>query len=153
MDVNVNGAFYEAAAKILKQQGLGNVVFTASVSASLVDTPQRQAFAATSIGKSPLPQISAYARVYVSGNIDLTPGLIQCLRGWRSAACPVTGGRVGGFLLSKLRLTWLYGDQNDRVCIRGNAQEIQWLEQTPAGRMSPSYELKGVRILPPSPYF
>lgn len=45
MDVNVNGAFYtaRAAAKIFKQQGFGNFVFTASVSASLVNTPQRQA--------------------------------------------------------------------------------------------------------------
>jgi NAD(P)-dependent dehydrogenase (short-subunit alcohol dehydrogenase family) len=45
MDVNVNGAFYtaQAAAKIFKEQGFGNVVFTASVSASLVNTPQRQA--------------------------------------------------------------------------------------------------------------
>jgi NAD(P)-dependent dehydrogenase (short-subunit alcohol dehydrogenase family) len=45
MDVNVNGAFYtaQAAAKVFKQQGFGNVVFTASVSASLVNTPQRQA--------------------------------------------------------------------------------------------------------------
>lgn len=45
MDVNVNGALYtaQAAAKIFKQQGFGNVIFTASVSASLVNTPQRQA--------------------------------------------------------------------------------------------------------------
>ncbi|KAJ5698406.1 hypothetical protein N7462_000411 [Penicillium macrosclerotiorum] len=45
MDVNVNGAFYtaQAAARIFKQQGFGNVVFTASVSATLVNTPQRQA--------------------------------------------------------------------------------------------------------------
>ena len=45
MDVNVNGAFYtaQAAANIFKRQGFGNVVFTASVSALLVNTPQRQA--------------------------------------------------------------------------------------------------------------
>jgi sorbose reductase len=45
LDVNVNGAFYtaQAAAKIFKRQGFGNVIFTASVSASLVNTPQRQA--------------------------------------------------------------------------------------------------------------
>lgn len=45
MDVNVNGAFYtaQAAANIFKKQGFGNVVFTASVSAMLVNTPQRQA--------------------------------------------------------------------------------------------------------------
>lgn len=45
MEVNVNGAFYtaQAAAKIFKRQGYGNVIFTASVSALLVNTPQRQA--------------------------------------------------------------------------------------------------------------
>lgn len=45
MNVNVNGAFYtaQAAARIFKRQGFGNVVFTASVSATLVNTPQRQA--------------------------------------------------------------------------------------------------------------
>ncbi|KAL2796700.1 hypothetical protein BJX66DRAFT_335684 [Aspergillus keveii] len=45
MNVNVNGAFYtaQAAARVFKKQGFGNVVFTASVSASLVNTPQRQA--------------------------------------------------------------------------------------------------------------
>jgi NAD(P)-dependent dehydrogenase (short-subunit alcohol dehydrogenase family) len=45
MDVNFNGAFHtaQAAAKIFKVQGFGNIVFTASVSANLVNTPQRQA--------------------------------------------------------------------------------------------------------------
>ncbi|KAJ5329840.1 hypothetical protein N7452_010230 [Penicillium brevicompactum] len=45
MNVNVNGAFYtaQAAARVFKKQGFGNVVFTASVSATLVNTPQRQA--------------------------------------------------------------------------------------------------------------
>ncbi|KAJ5403625.1 hypothetical protein N7509_003496 [Penicillium cosmopolitanum] len=44
MNVNVNGAFYtaQAASRIFKKQGFGNVVFTASVSATLVNTPQRQ---------------------------------------------------------------------------------------------------------------
>lgn len=45
MEVNVNGAFHtaQAAARIFKRQGYGNVVFTASVSALLVNTPQLQA--------------------------------------------------------------------------------------------------------------
>lgn len=45
MDVNLDGAFYtaQAAAKIFKEQGHGNVVFTASVSATLVNVPQKQA--------------------------------------------------------------------------------------------------------------
>ncbi|KAL2833942.1 hypothetical protein BJY01DRAFT_239345 [Aspergillus pseudoustus] len=45
MDVNLDGAFWsaQAAAKIFKEQGKGNVIFTASVSATLVNVPQRQA--------------------------------------------------------------------------------------------------------------
>ncbi|KAJ5737914.1 oxidoreductase [Penicillium malachiteum] len=45
MNLNVNGAFYtaQAAARMFQQQGFGNVVFTASVSATLVNTPQKQA--------------------------------------------------------------------------------------------------------------
>lgn len=45
MDVNLDGAFYtaQAAANIFKAQGHGNVVFTASVSATLVNVPQKQA--------------------------------------------------------------------------------------------------------------
>lgn len=56
MEVNVNGAFHtaQAAARIFKQQGYGNVVFTASVSALLVNTPQRQAaVCASETGKFP----------------------------------------------------------------------------------------------------
>lgn len=45
MKVNLDGAFYtaQAAAKIFEKQGHGNVIFTASVSAILVNVPQKQA--------------------------------------------------------------------------------------------------------------
>ncbi|RJE26706.1 hypothetical protein PHISCL_00937 [Aspergillus sclerotialis] len=45
MKVNLDGAFYtaQAASKIFKKQGHGNVIFTASVSATLVNVPQKQA--------------------------------------------------------------------------------------------------------------
>ncbi|KAJ5606605.1 hypothetical protein N7510_009386 [Penicillium lagena] len=45
MKVNLDGAFYtaQAAARIFKTQGYGNVIFTASVSATLVNVPQKQA--------------------------------------------------------------------------------------------------------------
>lgn len=45
MSVNLDGAFYtaQAAAKVFKAQGHGNVIFTASVSATLVNVPQKQA--------------------------------------------------------------------------------------------------------------
>lgn len=45
MKVNLDGAFYTAqsAARIFKKHGYGNVIFTASVSATLVNVPQKQA--------------------------------------------------------------------------------------------------------------
>lgn len=45
MKVNLDGAFYtaQAAARIFKPQGHGNLIFTASVSAILVNVPQKQA--------------------------------------------------------------------------------------------------------------
>ncbi|KAL4912014.1 hypothetical protein BDW62DRAFT_215352 [Aspergillus aurantiobrunneus] len=45
MNINVNNAFYtaQAAARVFKEQGFDNVIFTASVSATLVNTPQCQA--------------------------------------------------------------------------------------------------------------
>lgn len=45
MQVNLDGAFFssQAAARIFKEQGHGNVIFTASVSATLVNVPQKQA--------------------------------------------------------------------------------------------------------------
>lgn len=44
MRVNLDGAFYTAQAAGLqfKQQGYGNLIFTASVSAILVNVPQKQ---------------------------------------------------------------------------------------------------------------
>lgn len=45
MKVNLDGAFYtaQAAGNIFKRQGFGNLIFTASVSAILVNVPQKQA--------------------------------------------------------------------------------------------------------------
>jgi sorbose reductase len=45
MKVNLDGAFWtaQAAGRIFKQQGFGNLIFTASVSAILVNVPQKQA--------------------------------------------------------------------------------------------------------------
>jgi len=44
MRVNLDGAFYtaQAAGILFKKQGHGNVIFTASVSAILVNVPQKQ---------------------------------------------------------------------------------------------------------------
>jgi NAD(P)-dependent dehydrogenase (short-subunit alcohol dehydrogenase family) len=45
IDTNFNGAFdtARAAARIFKKQGFGNIIFTASVSATSVNIPQKQA--------------------------------------------------------------------------------------------------------------
>lgn len=45
IDMNLDGAFYtaQAAGRIFKEQGHGNVIFTASVSAEVVNIPQREA--------------------------------------------------------------------------------------------------------------
>ncbi|KAF1849077.1 oxidoreductase [Cucurbitaria berberidis CBS 394.84] len=45
MNVNLDGAFWtaQAAGNIFKKQGRGNLIFTASVSAILVNVPQKQA--------------------------------------------------------------------------------------------------------------
>lgn len=45
MQVNLDGAFWtaQAAGRIFKSQGFGNLIFTASVSAILVNVPQKQA--------------------------------------------------------------------------------------------------------------
>jgi sorbose reductase len=44
MSVNLDGAFYsaQAAARVFKQQGTGNIIFTTSISASIVNGPQFQ---------------------------------------------------------------------------------------------------------------
>lgn len=44
MKVNLDGAFYtaQAAGSVFKEQGSGNLIFTGSVSAILVNVPQRQ---------------------------------------------------------------------------------------------------------------
>lgn len=45
MRVNLDGAFFtaQAAGKIFRRQGSGNVIFTSSVSSKLVNIPQKQA--------------------------------------------------------------------------------------------------------------
>jgi sorbose reductase len=45
IDVNVNGSFFtaQAAGKIFKAQGFGNLLFTASISGTIVNVPQCQA--------------------------------------------------------------------------------------------------------------
>lgn len=70
MKVNLDGAFYtaQAAARIFKAQGHGNVIFTASVSATLVNVPQKQA------AVSFYPLMLDVERE--KGDIDLRPDIV-----------------------------------------------------------------------------
>ncbi|PWY66475.1 NAD(P)-binding protein [Aspergillus sclerotioniger CBS 115572] len=80
MDVNVNGAFYtaQAAARVFKKQGFGNVVFTASVSATLVNTPQRQAaYNASKAGVLQLAKSLAVEWVDFCRVNCVSPGYVQ----------------------------------------------------------------------------
>ncbi|KAL6242636.1 hypothetical protein RBB50_010282 [Rhinocladiella similis] len=45
MSTNLNGAFYtaQAAARVFKAQGAGNIIFTTSISSVIVNLPERQA--------------------------------------------------------------------------------------------------------------
>ncbi|KAL5339450.1 oxidoreductase [Aspergillus crustosus] len=80
MDVNVNGAFYtaQAAARVFKKQGFGNAVFTASVSATLVNTPQRQAaYNASKAGVLHLAKSLAVEWVDFARVNAVSPGYIE----------------------------------------------------------------------------
>ncbi|KAJ6007252.1 oxidoreductase [Penicillium herquei] len=80
MNVNVNGAFYtaQAAARIFQQQGFGNVVFTASVSATLVNTPQKQAaYNASKAGLLQLTKSLAVEWVEFCRVNCVSPGYVQ----------------------------------------------------------------------------
>ncbi|KAJ5307063.1 hypothetical protein PENANT_c003G01276 [Penicillium antarcticum] len=80
MAVNVNGAFHtaQAAAKIFKRQEFGNIVFTASVSATLVNTPQRQAaYNASKAGVLQLAKSLAVEWVDFCRVNCVSPGYIQ----------------------------------------------------------------------------
>ncbi|KAL4886971.1 oxidoreductase [Aspergillus karnatakaensis] len=80
MDVNVNGAYYtaQAAARVFKKQGHGNVVFTASVSATLVNTPQRQAaYNASKAGVLQLAKSLAVEWVDFARVNAVSPGYIE----------------------------------------------------------------------------
>lgn len=63
MRVNLDGAFYtaQAAGKIFKTQGQENLIFTASVSAILVNVPQKQM--AYNASKAAVVQMARYLAV------------------------------------------------------------------------------------------
>ena len=80
MKVNLDGAFYtaQAASRIFQKQGSGNLIFTASVSAILVNVPQKQA--AYNASKAGLVQLARCLAVewvdYCRVNC-VSPGFIE----------------------------------------------------------------------------
>ncbi|PYH46966.1 SDR family oxidoreductase [Aspergillus saccharolyticus JOP 1030-1] len=80
MKVNLDGAFWtaQAAAQIFKSQGHGNVIFTASVSAGLVNVPQRQAaYNASKAGVVQLAKCLAVEWVDFCRVNCISPGFIE----------------------------------------------------------------------------
>ncbi|KAK9465558.1 hypothetical protein V1512DRAFT_265754 [Lipomyces arxii] len=71
MDVNVDGNYYvaKAAGRIFKMQGFGSLIFTSSISALIVNIPQRQAAyniskaAVTALSKNLAVEWAGFARV------------------------------------------------------------------------------------------
>lgn len=77
--VNLNGAFYtaQAAGKIFEAQGHGNLIFTASVSALLVNVPQKQsAYNASKAGVVHLAKCLAVEWVEFARVNCVSPGFI-----------------------------------------------------------------------------
>ncbi|KAG0648003.1 NADP-dependent mannitol dehydrogenase [Hyphodiscus hymeniophilus] len=80
MNVNLNGAYYsaQAAARIFKEQGHGNIVFTASVSAILVNVPEKQAaYNASKAGLVQLAKSLAVEWVDFCRVNCISPGFIE----------------------------------------------------------------------------
>lgn len=79
MKVNLDGAFYtaQAAARVFKEQGHGNIIFTASVSANLVNVPQKQAaYNASKAGVVQLAKCLAVEWVDFARVNCISPGFI-----------------------------------------------------------------------------
>ena len=118
MEVNVNGAFHtaQAAAKIFKRQGYGNVIFTASVSALLVNTPQRQAAVSALCDRRLAPKLTS---------------TVQRIKGRRSTAGKVTRSRVGRLLSSQCCLSRLHPNSNHGICSSGYAGQVAYADSRP----------------------
>lgn len=79
MRVNLDGAFFtaQAAGKIFKKQGSGNVIFTSSVSSKLVNVPQKQApYNASKAAVSQLAKCLAVEWVDFARVNIISPGFI-----------------------------------------------------------------------------
>lgn len=98
MKVNLDGAFYtaQAAARIFKKQGSGNVIFTASVSAILVNIPQKQA-AVSFLFPTPSSKITHIDWLMISS--------VQRIESCSCTSCQITSRRMGGFRSCQLHIS------------------------------------------------
>ncbi|CBF73908.1 hypothetical protein AN8110.2 [Aspergillus nidulans FGSC A4] len=125
MDVNLDGAFWtaQAAANIFKEQGSGkgSIVFTASVSASLVNVPQKQA----AVWALLIPFYNASKAAVVQ--------LAKCLSVEWVDYCRVnciSPGFIATEILDHHPKEW----------------REKWYDMIPAKRMAQAYELKGAYV-------
>lgn len=108
MRVNLDGAFYtaQAAARVFKTQRHGNVIFTASVSATLVNVPQKQAAVSTTTMLT-----SALLITSVKQRANATDGtVVQRVQSRGGPAGEVPLGRMGGLLPRELHLAGFHRD-------------------------------------------
>ena len=134
--VNLDGVMWtaQAAGKVFKKQGRGNLIITASVSATLVNIPQRQAAynaskaAAVHLAKSLAVEWVDFARVNC-----VSPGFIETDSKLRAAKTQQR--RMEGRELISVEPV-LY--------IQPKEMFEKWLTMIPGGRMASAAELKGV---------
>lgn len=135
LKVNLDGAFYtaQAAARIFKTQGYGNIIFTASVSARLVNVPQKQ------VAVRHISELTTYRW---TDPADLSKynaskaGLVQlakCLAVEWVDFCRVNCISPG-FIATEI------------LDIHPKEWREKWLDMVPARRMAATYELKGVSL-------
>lgn len=126
----------QAAGKIFKEQGKGNLIITSSVSATLVNIPQTQAAynaskaAAVHLGKSLAVEWADFARVN-----SISPGFI------------VTESK---FILPKLGAVTRMDCNLPRMTVittQPPERMEKWLSMIPGGRIADAAELKGVSAI------
>ena len=129
--VNLDGVMWtaQAAGKIFKKKQRGNLIITASVSATLVDVPQNQAAynaskaGAVHLGKSLAVEWVDLARVNI-----VSPGFIET-----DSKCTI-------------HYDYHRADHDLVVFKQPKERFDQWMKMVPARRMAKAAELKGVSI-------
>lgn len=133
MQVNLDGAFYtaQAAARIFKKQGFGNVIFTASVSASLVNLPQKQAAVSFHHQAPGLLRAMLKGLYQYNASKEAVVQLARCLSVEWVDFCRVNCISPG-FI------------DTDMLDVHPKEWREKWHSMIPAKRFAATYELKGV---------